>query len=129
MTTATPAVGVRATTPRQAGPAITSGPAIGCQFCGEPIEIVSFVLASPKQRILSAACSNCGLRVSATLPMVASWNRAQVGLDHAGDLARRLRARRVAQGTEAILAQAHPADRFEAVVTARPTSYSGRPGV
>jgi hypothetical protein len=129
MTIAAPAVSVTATIPRQSGPAITSGPSVGCQFCGEPIEIASFVLASPSQRILSAACSNCGLRVSATLPMVASWHRAQAGPDRASELARRLRARRVAHGTEVILAQARPADRLEAVVTVRPTSYMSSPGV
>ncbi len=128
MTITAPAVSVTATIPRQSGPAITASPSVGCQFCGEPIEIAAFVLTSPKQRILSAACSNCGLRVSATLPTVASWHRAQVGPDRAGDLARRLRARRVAQGTEAILSQARPADRFEAVVTVRPGPYSGRQG-
>ncbi len=78
-----------------------AGPAVGCLFCREPIAIASFVAAQPDPRILSAACSNCGLMVSATPAALAAWSRPNDSPD--GDLADRLRAQRVAKGTLAIL--------------------------
>jgi len=80
-----------------------TGPSVGCVFCGEPIEIASFAAGPPDLRVLSSICSNCGLRVSATSAMLGAWGRTDVVAHREDDLASRMRARRVASGTRAIL--------------------------
>jgi hypothetical protein len=72
-------------------------------FCRERIEIESFVVGAPDPRLMSASCSNCGLMVSVTPSTLASWSTSDVSADRDSELARRMRARRVAQGTSAIL--------------------------
>jgi hypothetical protein len=52
---------------------------------------------------MSASCSNCGLMMSVTPSTLASWSTSDVVADRDSELARRQRARRVAQGTRAIL--------------------------
>jgi hypothetical protein len=88
-----------------------AAPAVGCLFCREPIEIASFVAGPPDPRLLSAACPNCGLLVSATPRTLAVWSRPGVASE--GDIAARLRARRVAMGTQAILGHAGSHGLFE----------------
>jgi hypothetical protein len=80
-------------------------------FCHEPIAITSFVAGPPDARIMSAACSNCGLMVSATASALAMWSRPNDSSD--SDLAGRLRAQRVAKGTRAILERVGPGDGLE----------------
>jgi hypothetical protein len=72
-------------------------------FCREPIAVASFVAGPPDPRIMSAACPNCGLLVSVRPAMLAAWSSPLGGPDRDSGLADRLRARRVAQGTRAIL--------------------------
>jgi hypothetical protein len=86
-------------------------PAVGCLFCREPIEIASFVPGPPDPRVLSAACSNCGLLVSATPPTLLAWSRPVATSED--EIAARMRARRVAQGTRAILRHVGPNGLFE----------------
>jgi hypothetical protein len=88
-----------------------AAPAVGCLFCREPIEIASFVAGPPDPRVLSAACPNCGLLVSATPTTLAVWSRPVVSSED--DIAARLRARRVAMGTRAILGSVGLSGRFE----------------
>jgi hypothetical protein len=84
---------------------------VGCLFCREPIEISSFTAGQPDLRLLSAACSNCGLMVSATPSTLAGWSRPNDVSD--GDRADRLRARRVAMGTRAILERVGASEALE----------------
>jgi hypothetical protein len=87
------------------------GPVVGCLFCREPIAIASFAPAPPDPRIRSAACTNCGLMVSATPAALAAWSRPNDPSD--GDLAERLRAQRVAKGTRAILDRVGASEELE----------------
>jgi hypothetical protein len=80
-------------------------------FCREPIAIASFVAARPDPRIMSAACTNCGLMVSATPAALAAWTRPNDTSDW--DLADRLRAQRVARGTRAILERVGASEALE----------------
>jgi hypothetical protein len=88
-----------------------AAPAVGCLFCREPIEIASFVAGPPDPRVLSAACPNCGLLVSATPATLAAWSRPVATSEK--EVAARLRARRVALGTQAILGHAGLRGLFE----------------
>ena len=72
-------------------------------FCREPIEVGSFAAGRPDPGIMSAACPNCGLLVSVRPTTLAAWCRPADRQTGDVDLADRLRARRVAQGTRAIL--------------------------
>jgi hypothetical protein len=92
--------------PRPSGPGYgrpgscaAARPHVSCVFCREPIEVSSFTPGKLDPRILSTACTNCGLLVSATRATLAAWSRPEVSCD----LAVRERARRVARGTRAIL--------------------------
>jgi len=85
-----------------ARPGLAAG-AVGCLFCREPIELASFVAGPPDPRVLSSSCSNCGLLVSATSATLDVWSRTDVVTHRDDDLAARMRARRVASGTRAIL--------------------------
>lgn len=89
------------------------GPTVRCVFCREPIEIGSFVAGASDPAIRSTACSNCGLMVSATSTTLAAWSRRGVASDQDDDLAGRLRARRVAMGTRAILERVGASDLLE----------------
>jgi hypothetical protein len=91
--------------PRRSRKAPVAGLFVACMFCRERIEIASFVVGAPDPRLMSASCSNCGLMVSVTPSTLASWSTSDVVADRDRDseLARRMRARRVAQGTRAIL--------------------------
>ncbi len=86
-------------------PAVSVGepvePSVGCIFCGEAIEIAWFVAGATEPIVRSAACRNCGLRVSATPRAWAAWSRRSEVSDDG--LADRLRARRVATASRAIL--------------------------
>jgi hypothetical protein len=88
-----------------------AAPAVGCLFCREPIEIASFVAGPPDPRVLSAACPNCGLLVSATPTTLAVWSRPVATSEE--EVAARRRARRVALGTQAILGHAGSHGLFE----------------
>ena len=97
--------------PRRPIQARAAGQVVGCVFCREPIAISSFVAAPPDPRVLSTACTNCGLMVSATSAALAAWSRPNDSSD--GDLADRLRARRVALGTRAILDRVGASEALE----------------
>jgi len=89
------------------------GPVVGCPFCREPIEIGSFALGPPDPTILSAACPNCGLLVSATPATLATWSRQDLAAHRENDIADRRRAYRVAMGTRAILDRVCVTEPFE----------------
>lgn len=88
-----------------------AGPAVGCLFCREPIAISSFVAGRQDPRVLSAACGNCGLLVSATSTALATWSRPNDMTER--ELAARMRARRVALGTRAILERVGASEALE----------------
>ena len=80
-----------------------TAPYVDCQFCREPIEITSFMKGKPDSRILSVLCANCGLRICATPETLAAFSRRDETFADEADLARRMRATRVATGARAIL--------------------------
>jgi hypothetical protein len=63
--------------------------------------------------VLSAACSNCGLLVSATPATLATWSRKDDAAHRDHDIADRRRAFRVAMGTRAILDRVGVTEPFE----------------
>jgi len=89
--------------PRKSRKAPVAALFVACMFCHERIEIASFVVGTPDPRLRSASCSNCGLMVSVTPSTLASWSTSDDAADRDRDLARRMRARRVAEGTLAVL--------------------------
>ena len=90
-----------------------AGPVVGCLFCREPIEIGSFVPGSLDPRVLSTACPNCGLLVSATTATLAAWSRSDLDSGRVSDLAGRRRALRVANGARAILERVGASELLE----------------
>jgi hypothetical protein len=101
--------------PRRPASGLMTGPAVGCLFCREPIQIASFAAGPPDPQVLSSVCSNCGLRVSATTATLGVWSRTDAVTHRDDDLAARMRARRVASGARAIIERAgagEPLDGF-----------------
>jgi len=99
--------------PRRVAATLAAGPVVGCHFCSEPIEIAAFAAGPPDPAILSTACTNCGLLVSATPTTLAAWRRQDVATHRADDIADRRRAHRVAMGTRAILSRVGVGEPFD----------------